>query len=92
MKQSQTEKLRAAFDAEIALYLEFIEKVSQKAGGTGIREGIVDDPYWTPYLEWRRRLRGMERLHLAAGVRKTSIEKAKEVRPEKLRALEPFES
>lgn len=91
MKQSQTEKLLAAFDAEIALYLEFIEKVSRNAGGTGIREAVVDDPYWNPYLEWRGRLIGMERMLLAVGVRKTTIEKAKKVLPEKLRDLKSFD-
>jgi len=85
MKLSTTEKLRSAFDAEIALFLAFIEKVSTQPGGTGIREGVVDDPYWNAYLQWRGRLIGMERMLLAAGVRPATVKKAKSALPEKLR-------
>ena len=85
MKLSTTEKLRIAFDAEIALFLAFVEKVSKQSGGTGIREGVVDDPFWNPYLEWRGRLIGMERMLLAAGVRPATVNKAKSALPEKLR-------
>ena len=91
MKQTLTSKLVAAFEAEIALFLKFVEKVSKQAGGTGIRDGVVDDPFWNPYLEWRGRLIGMERMLLAGGVRRPTVEKAKKALPEKLRDFSPMD-
>lgn len=91
MKQTATQKLVAAFDAEIALFLSFIERISTQPGGFGIREGVVDDPYWNPYLEWRGRMIAMERLLLAAGVRRATIAKSKAVLPEKLRTFDPID-
>lgn len=89
MKQTASATLRTAFRDELALFLVFIEETSQQPGGRGIREGIVDDPYWNTWLQWQGRMIGMERMLLAAGVRRASIEKDKEVLPEAIRSFEP---
>lgn len=91
MKQTVTQKLVAAFDAEIKKFLSFIERTSTQPGGTRIREAIVDDPYWNPYLEWRSRMIAMERLLQAVGVRRATIAKSKAVLPEKLRTFDPID-
>lgn len=90
MHQTVSAKLRAAFRSEIEAFAAWIEKVSAKPGGTGVRDGIVDDPYWDAWNEWHGRLMGMERMLLAAGIRRASIEKDKEVLPEKVRAPRPL--
>jgi|GEM_PF-2763946 len=87
MKQTVALKLRAAFRSEIEQFLSFIEKTSKQPGGTGIREGIVDNPFWDAWNQWKGRMIGMERLLLTAGVRRATIEREKLVLPEKLRSF-----
>ena len=92
MKQTFADKLRAAFRSEIEAFVAWIDKISSKPGGTGVREGVVDDPFWDAWNEWHGRIVGMERMLLAAGIRRASIEKDKEVLPEKVRATRPLKA